>query len=170
MRGVSWKGAIVGTFALTWLGAAPATVVAAPMERGGEEAPEAEEESPGHAVRVGCERVISEIDHQVLEVGDAPDLSVIAKRLRTTLTWVDRCVQSYGRRAKHPGRESADSREYHLNQLESDEFEEKAPEDKEEPGARERKEHPEKERRFKSVQQLKVPRVLNPHDQEREEE
>jgi len=131
--------------------ALPLAAAAGPVQLPeGASRPSAEEENEGlagSALRVPCDRVISRLNHEEgSEHGTAPDMSRVAKQLHTTVTWVERCMLAYGRRPRRPGLESAESREQHLEDLEEQEPEEVAPEDIAEPGARERKEHPEKER------------------------
>ena len=117
------------------------------------EGTEGEEPATG-ALRVSCERVISRINHeQAAPHGKAADMSMVAKQLRTTVTWVERCMLAYGRRPMRPGIESAEGREERLESFEDQEVEEIAPEDVAEPGARELKQHAEKER----VSHLKAP-------------
>jgi hypothetical protein len=99
--------------------------------------------------RVDCARVVSLADQEVVDAGQSADVSVLAKRLGTNVIWIERCLQSYGRRVKRPGYESAESREYHLDLFEGDEPEETFAEDKEEPGASARKERPQKQLRPK---------------------
>ncbi len=112
------------------------------------------EQPATNAQRVSCDRVISRISHEEgIQHGNAPDMSMVARRLGTTVTWVERCMLAYGRRPKRPGLESAESREQHLESFEDQEPEEVAPEDVAEPGARELKEHAEKER----VSRMKPP-------------
>jgi len=115
-----------------------------------EEAQEAEEESPNRTARVGCDRVVSEFDSESRSKPDrVVDISVVAKELGSNVTWVERCLQAYGRRAKRPGYESAEGREKRLESMEEDEVEETFPEDSEEQGATERPERAEKPRQFK---------------------
>jgi hypothetical protein len=73
-------------------------------------------------------------------------MSMLAKRMHTTVVWVERCMLASGRRPLRPGMESAETREEGLEAFEDAEPEEIAPEDIQEPGARGYKEHPEKER------------------------
>jgi hypothetical protein len=129
--------------------AAPPLGLAAPAPEG---QPKLEEEegapSAGREVRVPCDQVISRIHREVrVEHGRPADLSLVAKRMGTSVAWLERCLLSYGRRAKRPGLESAEAREERLEEFEEEEPEETFPEDVEEPGARPLPEHPERERR-----------------------
>jgi len=141
---------LTGVLAAIWLAfsVSPATVASA-QGKESEESHEADEEPAGHTTHVGCDQVLSEANREALEHGRSPKLSVLAKRLGTSGTWVERCLQSYGRRSTRSGYESAEGRENRLELLESEEVEETFPEDAEEPGASERPIHPEKERQFK---------------------
>lgn len=96
------------------------------------------------AGQVACAGVMREVNGRISrEKGRAADLSDIAKRLGTSVPWVERCMRTYGRRPKRPSLESAEGREAVLEDYEENEPEESAREDVEEPGARERPEHPE---------------------------
>jgi hypothetical protein len=107
-------------------------------------------ESSGAALRhVPCNQVISWVDRDSeFRRGEAPDMSVVAKELDTSVVWVERCMLTYGRRPKRQAVESAESREQRLESLEEDEPEERGPEDIEEEGAPERRENTERSRRF----------------------
>lgn len=142
-----------------WLAGGLLPVAAEPVQRpeglerrSGDVATETTEGTDGEepaisALRVPCERVISRINHeQAAQHGKAADMSMVAKRLRTTVTWVERCMLAYGRQPLRPGIESAEGREERLESFEDQEAEEIAPEDVAEPGAREYKAHAEKER------------------------
>lgn len=99
------------------------------------------------AGRVACDVVISAVHRQVgILRGRSADLSLVAKRLGTTVPWIEHCMRAYGRRPKRPGLESAEAREEQLESFEDEEPEEAFHEDVEEPGARERVVHPQKER------------------------
>jgi hypothetical protein len=126
--------------------AAPPLGIAAPAP--GPPQLEEEEELPTRReVRIPCDQVMSRINREIgAEHGRAADLSLVAKRMGTSVAWVERCLTSYGRRAKRPGLESAEGREERLEKFEEDEPEETFPEDVVEPGARPLHEHPEHER------------------------
>jgi hypothetical protein len=147
--------------------------VAAVLMVGAQLEPVAGQSNPGHAPviteapppsmqRISCERVISKIDQQVRRTNGQPaDMSQVARQLGTHVIWVEHCMLAYGRRPKRPGYESAEARDERLEALEADEPEESGPEDVEEPGARERPEHPEKER----VLRIKPPPTPSGHFQ-----
>lgn len=102
------------------------------------------------ARRVACDQVISAVNREVrLRRGEAADISQLAKRLGTSIPWVERCMLMYGRRPQRPGLEAAESKESEIEAFEEEEPEESFPEDKEEPGAHEEPEHPEKPRVFR---------------------
>lgn len=104
--------------------------------------------------RVDCSEVISATNRQVRMLhGGAADMDQVAKKLGTSVAWVERCMIIYGRRPKRPGYESPGSRQAEIEKWESEEPEEEFPEDKEEPGARERLIIPDKPRRLR----LKLP-------------
>lgn len=91
--------------------------------------------SPARAAQIACADVISEVNRSIrLNGGTSPEISRLAKRLGSTPAWVEHCMRVYGRRARRPGLESTEGRESRLEQFESDEAEEIAPEDIEEPG------------------------------------
>jgi len=120
----------------------------------------------GLAGRVPCSTVLSRVTHSVgQEKGRPVDMSQLAKRLGTTVTWVEHCMRVYGRRPKRPGFESAEEREAALEALEEDEPEETSSEDVQEPGARERAEHPARER----VLRIKPPPTPDSYGRQREE-
>lgn len=106
---------------------------------------------PGmQGARVPCTQVMSKVHQHVrLTRGHAADISEIAKQLGTSVPWVERCMLAYGRRAERPGQETAEAREERLESFEEDEPEEAGLEDIQEPGAREREEHPQKERQLR---------------------
>jgi len=100
------------------------------------------------AGRVPCDDIIRKIIHDIsAEHGKSADISHVARQLHTDIPWVEHCMQAAGRRPKRPGLESAESREERLEKYEDDEPEEALAEDKGEPGAKERPEHPQRERR-----------------------
>ncbi len=103
---------------------------------------------PGaRAGQVPCSEVMRASNAQVSkDHGRSADLSEISKRLGTSVAWVERCMQVYGRRPKRPGLESAEGREALMDAYEESEPEESGPEDVEEPGARDRPIHPVKPR------------------------
>jgi hypothetical protein len=102
------------------------------------------------ARRVACDQVISAVNRAVrFRHGQAADMSVLARHLGTSVPWVERCMQMYGRRPKRPGSEAAESKEAQIEAFEEDEPEESASEDNEEPGASERVIHPQKPRVFR---------------------
>ena len=68
----------------------------------------------------------------------------MAKILGTGVFWLERCMLAYGRLPKRPL--TTGSLDDRLESLEADEPEETGPEDVQEPGARERVEHPERPR------------------------
>jgi hypothetical protein len=70
--------------------------------------------------------------------GHSADLTHVAKHFGTSIIWVERCMQAYGKRVDRPGTESSDGREQRLSNFEDEEATEKFPEDVEEPGGRER--------------------------------
>ena len=139
----SWNRLLVPLLTAMWLTvAAPLTASAGP----GEELETGEAPAQKNA-RVGCEKVVSETDAEAgVAVGQSADLATVAKHLGTSTVWVERCLESYGRRTRRLENDSAESREFHLDQLEGDEAEEQFPEDKEEPGVVERKEAGEEEK------------------------
>lgn len=99
--------------------------------------------------RVACDRVVSHVDHAMeLVYGKNADISKIAQDLNTTIAWVEHCMIVYGRRAKRPGLETAESREMQIEQWEENEVEEVAPEDTDESGERERAVKQEKQRKL----------------------
>jgi len=88
---------------------------------------------------VPCEEVVSRNDHHLgVEKGRSANLAVIARDLGTTKQWLVHCLLVYGRRVPESF-ETADDEDL-LEKLEAEEPEETAPEDAEEPGARERNE------------------------------
>jgi len=103
------------------------------------------------AGHVGCPEVLSEANRQSRELHGRPaDISEIAKKLNTSVIWVEHCLQVFGRRARRPGLESQEGRETRLEAFEEeDEPEESPPEDIEEPGEREREERPERQRQVR---------------------
>lgn len=70
--------------------------------------------------------------------GRVVDISELARKMGTSVTWVEHCLKAFGRRPKRPSLESHESREAELEALEESEPEESFAEDREEPGARER--------------------------------
>jgi hypothetical protein len=107
-------------------------------------------ESSGAAQRrLPCDQVISRVDHDAdVQRGHAADVSRVAKELGTSVTWVERCMLAYGRRAKRPGVESAETTEQRLENFEEDEPEEVGPEDVEEERAPSRRKRAERQRRL----------------------
>lgn len=121
----AWRWLIVAAIPAVWL------VVRPPNSRAG---------------RVECARVISAVNREVrLRRGEQADISAVAQRLGTTVTWVEQCMRTYGRRPRRPGLESAETREGLLEKLEEEEPEEQFPEDLAERGALQRI-RPEKQR------------------------
>ena len=110
-------------------------------------------ESSGAAQRrLPCDQVISRVDHDAdVQRGHAADMSVVAKELGTSVTWVERCMLAYGRRAKRPGVESAETTERRLENFEEDEPEEVGPEDVEEERAASRRKPPERSTTLKQI-------------------
>ena len=99
---------------------------------------------------MSCDAVMSEANRELRTAKEIHvDLSKVAKKLGTSVAWTEHCMRAYGRRAKRPGLESAESREEELENLEEDEPEEAMPEDKEEEGAPDLKVQPEKQRQLK---------------------
>jgi len=70
--------------------------------------------------------------------GQVPTLGQLAKRVGAPAAVVERCLHSYGRRARREGAETRESAQALLEELESEEAEETFAEDVEEPGVRER--------------------------------
>jgi hypothetical protein len=102
------------------------------------------------AIRVACATVVSEVHREISSTKEANvDISKVAKHLGTTVAWTEQCMRTYGLRPKRPGHESAESREAELESFEEDEPEETGPEDNEEPGAPDLKEHPDRQRLLK---------------------
>jgi len=94
---------------------------------------------PSGERRVPCDAVIAAISREVrVQKGRSADMSLVAKRLGTDISWVEHCMLIYGRRPKRPGLESAETREARMEHWEEDEPEESATEDVQEPGAQER--------------------------------
>jgi hypothetical protein len=94
--------------------------------------------------RVPCDQVTSRLDRDInVREGQTVDMSVLAKKLGTSVVWVERCMLAYGRRARRPGAESSESKEQLLESLEQGEPEERGPEDIREAGASSRREKPE---------------------------
>ncbi len=63
------------------------------------------------------------------------DISEVAKKLGTSVAWVEQCMRTYGRRPRRPGLESSEGRESKLEAMESYEPEESLePEDRGEKG------------------------------------
>lgn len=94
---------------------------------------------PAKAGRVPCVQIVREATSYTSRTrGGVVDVSELAKRMGTSVTWVEHCLRSYGRRPKRPSFESHEGREAELEALEQDEPEETFAEDQEEPGARER--------------------------------
>ena len=101
------------------------------------------------AGRVSCDSVVSEVHKETRTGVPNVDISKVARALGTTIAWTEHCMRTYGLRPKRPGRESAESREAELESFEDDEPEEVMPEDAEEEGAPDLKEHPERARILK---------------------
>jgi hypothetical protein len=102
--------------------------------------------------RVPCDQIISRVDHDPnVQKGNAADMSMVARTLGTSVTWVERCMVAYGRRVKRPGRESAETTERRLESLEENEPEEIGPEDVEEEAEGKPHEQPEKQKRLHNV-------------------
>ena len=150
MRSVS-QVSLTGMLTVALLLASAMPISAEPATgRGSDEAQEAEEEAPNPTIHLGCDRIVSEFDSDTaLKPDRVVSLSVLAKELGTNVTWIERCLQAYGRRSKRSGYESAEGQEKRLESMEEDEVEETFPEDSEEQGATERPERAEKPRQFK---------------------
>jgi hypothetical protein len=110
-------------------------------------------ESSGAAQRrVPCDEVISRVDHYAeVQPGNVADVSKVAKELGTNVTWVERCMLAYGRRAKRSRVESAETTAQRLESFEEDEPEEVGPEDVEEEGSSARRGPSERQRRLHQV-------------------
>jgi len=95
--------------------------------------------------RAPCDAVISEVNKERQSTRE-PNVNVsrIAKVLGTTVAWAEHCMTAYGRRPPRPGVESSESKEAEIESFEEDEPEEMMPEDTEEDGAPDLKEHPER--------------------------
>lgn len=88
---------------------------------------------------VSCVEVLREANRMTRQTtGQVPTLGQLAKRVGAPAAVVERCLHSYGRRARREGAETHESAEALLEELESEEAEETFAEDVEEPGARER--------------------------------
>ena len=87
--------------------------------------------------RVPCDQVISHIDND-LKPGQTTDAARIAIEMHTSVIWVERCMQSYGRRINEEGLHRADVREKLLESLEEDEPEEVGSEELGELGVKDR--------------------------------
>jgi hypothetical protein len=82
------------------------------------------------AAPVSCPKVISVINSEIRRTrGESPDLSTVAKRLRTPVVWIEHCMRVYGRRPRRPGSEGAEARESRLERFEDEEPEEVSRED-----------------------------------------
>jgi hypothetical protein len=110
-------------------------------------------ESSGAAQRrVPCDQVISRVDHDTdVQRGHAADMSMVAKGLGTSITWVQRCMLAYGRRPKRSGVESAETTEQRLEKFEEEEPEEGGSEDVEEENAGNGNERPERPTTLKQI-------------------
>lgn len=88
---------------------------------------------------VTCVRVVQEADSMSRKnKGRPPALGELARRVGAPAAFVERCVHTFGRRARREGAESRESAEALMEHLEEDEIEESFAEDVEEPGAVER--------------------------------
>ena len=102
---------------------------------------------PANAGQVSCAEIMHQVNHQIsASHGRKNDTAAMAKTIGTTTPWIEHCMHVYGRRPKRAELESGEAREERLEKFETDDVEETASEDKEEEGARERHEHPEKSR------------------------
>ncbi|MFI5398430.1 MAG: hypothetical protein ACHQ9S_23090 [Candidatus Binatia bacterium] len=103
--------------------------------------------------RVPCDQVVSHIDKD-LKPRHVTDIVRIAKEMHTSVLWVERCMESYGRRVREETHHNAEEREQLLETWEEDEPEEVGPEEMSEPGVEDRSErqtlrsHPERERQL----------------------
>ncbi|MBI3784587.1 MAG: hypothetical protein HY270_14430 [Deltaproteobacteria bacterium] len=124
---------------------------------------------PANAGQVACSDVIKKVNHRIsLERGNSPDLSLVAHQVGSSVPWVEHCMKVYGRRPKRPGLESAEAHEERLEAFEDDEPEETGPEDVEEEGAKERREHPERPR-YSKFKNVPAPEPGSPEDSKGEE-
>lgn len=68
------------------------------------------EAQPARAAEVPCTKIVTTVNHQVTR-RIHPDLSELAKKLDTQVSWVEACLKAYGRRYRRPGIESDAGRE-----------------------------------------------------------
>jgi hypothetical protein len=110
---------------MSWFVGGVPVAVAGPAKPGavGLEAEKELESSGGALRRVPCEQVIAHIDHE-RKPKHVTDAAEIARQMHTSVLWVDRCMQAYGRRMKQDVHNSAEAREHRLESLEEDEPEE----------------------------------------------
>ena len=135
MRVRVWAGLLAAVLCAGWL-AMPwwrATAAGAERRPGEDEGPSTQ------GRRVPCSKIMSAVHRELTATkGRSADLTLVAKRFGTSIVWVERCMQAYGKRVVRPGLESPEGREARLRRLEEDEPEETFREDAEEPGACER--------------------------------
>jgi hypothetical protein len=102
-----------------------------------EVAPDEEKAPPAEIVRVPCDEVLAAETHEEdLRQGRPLNLSRMAHQLSTSVVWVEQCLESYGRMPAGVELKGNEGQEHFLDSLESEEPEERAPEDIEEPGPR----------------------------------
>lgn len=138
---------------MSWFVGGVPVAVAGPAKPGAVELEDEKEvESSGAALhRIPCEQVIAHIDHNP-KPDHVTDAVRIARQMHTSVLWVDRCMEAYGRRMKQEVHNSAEAREHRLESLEEDEPEEVGSEELGEMDTQDRRElrrlrpHPDKEK------------------------
>jgi hypothetical protein len=138
---------------MSWFVGGVPVAVAGPAKPGAVELEDEKEvESSGAALRrIPCEQVIAHIDRDP-KPKHATDEVLIATQMHTSVLWVDRCMEAYGRRMKQEVHKSAEAREHGLESLEEDEPEEVGSEELGEMDTQDRRElrrlrpHPDKEK------------------------
>jgi hypothetical protein len=96
--------------------------------------------------RIPCDEVISGFDRASAQSERPIEIGDVARQLKTSTFWVERCMNVYGRRPRRVAAENSEETEQRLESLEEDEPEETAPEDVEEEGVRTRPERPERQK------------------------
>jgi hypothetical protein len=148
---------LIWALVLCWFLGGPTAAVAGTARPGAVELEdEAEVESGGAASRrVPCEQVIAHIDHE-RKPNHVADSAETARQMHTSVLWVDRCMQAYGRRMQKAVHSSAEAREHRLEGFEEDEPEEVGSEEVGEMDTQDRIElrrlrpHPDKEQTLRS--------------------
>ena len=98
------------------------------------------------AGQVACADVMAAINREVrARRGGTPDVAALATRIGSSVPWVEHCMSVYGRRPRRPNLDAVEhGAELRLEQFESDEPEEVAPEELEEPDKEVVKKRPER--------------------------